>query len=353
MLRRGFWWGLIAVVVLAGPRSALAVIDEVTVRGAEKPVKGEVTKVSATELTVKPSVGAEQTIPANEVVDVRWGDEPVKMRLARVSEANGNLTKALEGYQEALAETKTQRAFVKRDIEFLIARALTKQALADPGKLDAAIEKLTAFIRAASDHFRYYPAVQLLGDAYLAKGDFEKARQQFDTLAKAPWSEAKKVAQIRRARILLAQGDTAGALQAFEDVIGQPASTPGDKERRLEALLGKATVLVQNKQYDEALKTIDTILQEAPVKSSGIQAEAYLRKGDCLQAQGRIKEAILAYLHVPVLFAHEKAAHAEALYHLARLWAAYDRPDRAEEARSELLSNYPNSPWAKKLQGGS
>ncbi|RMG33443.1 MAG: hypothetical protein D6725_15685 [Planctomycetota bacterium] len=352
-MQRYVWWGLVVAVALTAPRSALAVIDEVTVRGAEKTVKGEVTKVTATEITVKPTVGAAQTISADDVLDVRWGDEPVKLRLARVNEHNGNLTKALQAYQEALAETKTQREFVKRDIEFLVARALAKQALADPTKLDQAIDKLTAFVRVAGDHFRYYQAVRLLGDAYLAKGEFDKAQQQFDTLAKAPWSAAKKLAQIRRARILLARGDTAGALQAFEQVISEPAASPADKERRQEALLGKATVLVKNKQYDEALKTIAIILKETPPENSAIQAEAYLRKGDCLEAQGRIKEAILAYLHVPVLFAHEKAAHAEALYHLARLWAAYDRPDRAEEARSELLSNYPNSPWARKLQGGS
>jgi TolA-binding protein len=72
-------------------------------------------------------------------------------------------------------------------------------------------------------------------------------------------------------------------------------------------------------------------------------------KGDCLKSQGKVKEAILAYLHVPVLFEKEKVALAEALYNLAVLWPRADQPERGLAAQQELQENYPDSPWTKKL----
>ncbi|HLQ46180.1 MAG TPA: hypothetical protein VK137_15670, partial [Planctomycetaceae bacterium] len=72
-------------------------------------------------------------------------------------------------------------------------------------------------------------------------------------------------------------------------------------------------------------------------------------QGDCYQVQNKLKEAALAYLHVPLLFPQEKAAHAEALYHLAKILGSIGQPDRAAEFRDDLLANFPNSEWAKKL----
>ena len=78
---------------------------------------------------------------------------------------------------------------------------------------------------------------------------------------------------------------------------------------------------------------------------------AYVRQGDCLQAQNKTKEAILAYLHVPVLFSKEKALHAESLFRLSQLWGSVQKPERAADARAELERLYPDSEWAKKLAG--
>ena len=78
-------------------------------------------------------------------------------------------------------------------------------------------------------------------------------------------------------------------------------------------------------------------------------AEAYLRQGDCYQEQQKIRDAVIAYLHVDVLFPTEKELHAEALYRLARLWAPAGRPDRAREASAKLNEIYPDSEWTRKL----
>ena len=79
-------------------------------------------------------------------------------------------------------------------------------------------------------------------------------------------------------------------------------------------------------------------------------AFAYVLQGDCYKAQSKMKDAALAYLHVPILFHKQKAAHAEALFHLAKISGQIGQPDRAAEAKEILLESYPNSEWAKKLQ---
>jgi hypothetical protein len=116
--------------------------------------------------------------------------------------------------------------------------------------------------------------------------------------------------------------------------------------------LGVATCHQRQNQFQEAAKELDLIIKEAPATDSKTMGEAYLRKGDNLLAAGQKKDALLAYLHVDVLFSGEKDLHAEALYHLSTLWNEVAQPGRAADARAKLTADYPNSDWAKKLAGG-
>lgn len=94
------------------------------------------------------------------------------------------------------------------------------------------------------------------------------------------------------------------------------------------------------------------MVKEAPADDTALQAETYLRLGDCQRLQGKSKDALLAYLHIDVLFPMEKSQHAEALFQLSKLWATVGQPSRADEARVKLESDYPNSSWTKQLASG-
>ena len=148
------------------------------------------------------------------------------------------------------------------------------------------------------------------------------------------------------------QGELDEALNAFEAVVKRPAKDPAEIARHFEAMIGKATVLTKKKMFAEAIQTIDSIIEKTSGDNTRVLAEAYVRKGDCLREEKKPKEAVLAYLHVPVLFKKENSLHAEALYHLAQLAGGVGEPRIADDARTTLETEYPESKWAEKLAGG-
>ena len=116
--------------------------------------------------------------------------------------------------------------------------------------------------------------------------------------------------------------------------------------------LGKSTCLIRKQDKsscESALKDLDAVLAEVSEDNEALLAESYLRRGDCLRLLNRQKESVLAYLHVDLLFASQRAMHAEALFHLGSLWAAVGHPERASAVREKLRSDYPQSSWTKKL----
>jgi tetratricopeptide (TPR) repeat protein len=341
---------LIAMAMLALlslPSSASAV--DVVNRKSGKAAQGDITDIAQLTVSVKSGIGKNIEVPANDIISVRWGAEPAELNLARSAEDSGNFTRAMDQLKTSMGKAGTNEA-VKTEIEFLTARVSARVALEqDASKLADASTKLAAFVKAHSDSFRYFDALQILGAVQLAAEDYAGAETSFGKLARAPWSDYKMAAQNSTAKLAFQKGDLAAALTAYEQVLSQSGSSPGEVSRRNEALIGKASVQLKQGNADMALQAVAEAITKTDPEDSAVQARAWNLKGDCLKSQGKVKEAILAYLHVPVLFLKEKVALAEALYNLAVLWPQADQPERGLAARQELQENYPDSPWTKKL----
>lgn len=324
--------------------SPLWAIDIVTRKSTTKQVQGEIGAISKTEVTVKPRNGEPDKIPANDIANIKWDGEPAKLNIARGNEDRGLFDQALETYTEV---HKDAIGKLKTHLEFLIARTLAKQALEDASKIDEAVKKLEAFSK--NEHFAHFETMSYLGQVYAAKGDFAKSQASYEALGKAPWNDFKMASKIAVGRMQLKQNDIAGAEKTFSDAASGKAETDAEKARLAEAQVGKAACLVKQMKIDDGLKLIEEVIKTTSVDEARAMSEAYVIQGDCLQAQQKLKEAAIAYLHVPVLFPKEKSAHAEALYNLAKISGAIGQPDRAAEAREDLLSLFPNSEWVKKL----
>lgn len=330
--------------MLAVTASPLWAIDVVTLKSTNKQVQGEIGAINKTEIAVKPRNGDPIKVPANDIASIKWEGEPAKLNIARGNEDRGLLDQALETYTEV---HKDANGKLKTHLEFLIARTLAKQALEDASKIDEAVKKLEAFSK--NDHFAHFETMSLLGQIHAAKGDFAKSQAAYEALGKAPWNDFKMASKIAVGRMQLKQNDVAGAEKTFSEAASGKAETDAEKARLAEAQVGKAACLVKQMKIDDGLKLIDEVIKTTSVDEARAMAEAYVIQGDCLQAQQKLKEAAIAYLHVPVLFPKEKSAHAEALYNLAKISGAIGQPDRAAEAREDLLSLFPNSEWVKKL----
>ncbi|MBW3540411.1 MAG: tetratricopeptide repeat protein [Planctomycetes bacterium] len=349
---------LIVAFLLGGAFSISArAADEIIVEGSTAPVRGEITNVSRTEITILAGLKKEeQKVPANTIVRVEWDGEPSKLSLNRNAEAAARYPEALAGYQEALTEVASStNTNLKNDLTFLIARAKAGLALtSDASKLDEAIKDLEAFRTANSNSFRYYQTLSLLGDLYLAKKNYEQALAIFNEMAQAPWDDYKMAAANARGRVKLADGKAAEAQQEFDSIVALTADTPQEKAQRLRALLGKATALQRQNQPAEAQTVIDEVLEQAETSDSRTLAEGYVRLGESLQAQNKPKEALLAYLHVDAIpdLANEAQYHAEALLQLSQLWTVAGKPERATDAQELLKSKYPTSDAARRLSAG-
>ncbi len=333
-----------ALVLSASP---LWAIDTVTVKSTNKQILGEIGAANKTELTIKPKTGEAVKIPANDIAAIKWEGEPAKLNIAKGDEDRGNYQKALDTYTEVHKDASGK---LKTYLDFLIARTMAKLALEDDSKIDDAVKKMEGFLKANPEHVGFYESQSYLGQIYSAKGDYAKAQAAFEGLGKAPWKDFQTAAKVAVGRMQLKQNNIDGANKTFEEAASGTAETDAEKARRAEAQVGKAACLVKQSKHEDALKLIDEIIKATSTEEAETMAVAYVLQGDCFQAQKQVKDAVLAYLHVPVLFPKQKGPKAEALYHLAKISGTIGQPDRAAEARDELLEDYPNSEWAKKLQ---
>lgn len=327
-------------------------LDTVTRRSTEKRAAGEITEISKTEIIVTPKVGSPTTVPANDIERIEWDSEPASLKLARSNAASGQYQLAIENFNKAKSEAPAGKEFLQADIAYGICHATGKLALVDAEQHSAAVEQLNAFIESHPDHYRFFDVLLLLGDVHLAKEDTVEATAAFNRVATAPWPDYQMGANIALGRTALLQGDVVAARTAFESVSGMQAKSPAEEARKYEALLGLATVLQRENKYQEAAEALNEIIHNTSVDDVRLQAEAYVRQGDCFAAiTGREKDAVMAYLHLDVIpsLSRENDLHAEALYHLARLWPLLGHVDRADLAAGKLQSDYPNSPWTKKL----
>ena len=184
---------------LSASSSHFAAAADTINRKREKPVSGEVSGMSKTEVTIKVTAPKADTIKvtANDIASIAWNGEPPECNVARKDEEGGRYQKAIDGYQKSMQSGKATNPNFKIDLEFWIARATGKMALADSSKIDDAVKKLEDFQKKQTDNYRFYDGVHFLGQLYAAKKDLPKAKQAFDTLGKAPWKEYQMAAKDR------------------------------------------------------------------------------------------------------------------------------------------------------------
>jgi tetratricopeptide (TPR) repeat protein len=335
----------VAVAVLgANQARAQTIRDRVrTDHGSES---GNVTDMSPLEVTLDKGSSGTQKIPVNEINTIVFHGEPTVLSQARVNARNGGYATALEAL-ERINLNEVDRDFIRQDIEFYKALCEGKLALGSGGQIAEAGRALNAFVRSYPQNFHYLEAAEVMGDLLMASDRYDSALKQYAELTKTPWPDYKMRAAVLVARTLQAQDKHAEAVAEFDKVLQLPDNGPEVQQQKLAATLGKAESLAAMGNVDEAVGMIEGVIQDADPEQKQLHARAYNALGNCYEQAGKTKDALLAYLHVDVLYNTVPEAHAEALSHLVPLWEAVGQGERSREARQTLQEQYTGSRWAQ------
>ncbi len=308
--------------------------------------------VGSSPLKIEITQGANaehKEIPVNQIDVIYYSEEPAALKNAKNNILGGHYEEALN----LLSHIKTDlisRKELREDIDFYTALSSAHLAIGGESKIADAGRLMIAFTKNYPDSYHYYQACEVVGDLLVANRSLAQAEEYYAKLAKAPWPDYQMRAGVAVGRALLAQGKNSQALDAFEKVLAIPAEDALSQAQNQAAMLGKAAVLVAMNKNDQAVVLVNSILNKADPEDAANMARAYNILGNALRQQGKTKEAILAFLHVDLLYPSPPDAHAEALYNLAKLWDDLHKTERAARARQVLEQQYKNSPWAQKAE---
>jgi tetratricopeptide (TPR) repeat protein len=325
------------VVVSASPVSMAA--DRV--KTTQRTLSGRVIEMSALEVTIEKS-SARTSVAVNEIVSITWDGEPAMVSTARAAMAAGRYEDALESIQKVKTD-ELKRLEVLQEVEFLKALASARLALAGNGNVTEAGSLMAGFAQKYTQNYHYLEACEYVGDLLVAKGLPDRAEGFYERLAKVPWPAYKMKAGVKIGKAQLAQGKAEDALRSFQSVLDDPTQGASADRRRLAATLGKARCLAEADKHDEAIAMIDGVIAQADPEQVELLAETYNSLGLAHRQAGRTKDAILAFLHVDLLYFGAPAEHITALKNLVQLWNEVQKPERADKAGEILKERYNNT----------
>lgn len=331
-----------ALSVPAASRAA----DDTLKKVGESPIRCTINSINKDEVQYSKS-GKDETVPTYEIESIRLSDEPPQLNLIRNQVNNGAYENGLRALDKLDAD-KVDRAEVKSEIQYLRAYSNARLALGGGGNVNQAGEQVMAFIKANPDSYHYYTANELAGDLLVSMGRYDASTNFYKALAVAPADAYKIKAGIDIGRAKLAEKKYEEALKEFDTALGLTEKAKVPEAQKLSAMLGKASCLAQTGKPAEGVKLAEEVITKLSPEEVDLHAWAYVVLGNCYrQMPDHTKQALLAFLHVDVLYFSNPQLHAEALWNLASLWQDLKKSDRASQASALLKERYPNSTWAK------
>jgi len=308
------------------------------------PVSGVISKVSPTVIELD---NGARRFNVNEVEKVTFGDEVDALRNGRTRLASGQLEEAMS-LLNSIPPENISRDLVRADLEFYRAYCAGRLALTGGGDKAAAATAIIEFFNKYPESFHYFQSAELIGDLAFAMGRFDSASEYYQKLAQAPWPDYQLRAKVLEGRALLADNKADEALKRYDEVLAASADTSTALRQKTMAQVGKAICLAETGKADEGQQLVETVIRDNDPQNGELFGQAYNALGVCHLKANRPKDALLAFLHVHLLFTGNAEAHAQSLYYLSQLWSASGRSDRAVEARSLLKSRYAGTSWASK-----
>lgn len=337
----------LAAFLSSSPRPATAQrdLDQVFVTKGS-PYRGTISPSGMTrdEVTVDSS-GRTQKVPTNEIVRITFTGEPAELNSARSAILQRNYTQAVSDLKK-LESHQPSRDFIKQDLDYYRALCLARLAMSEGGDKTPAIEALRRFAASAPQSYHFYEAAEMLGDLAMASGNYSDAARYYGPIAAAPWSEHQMRANIALGRAFTGEKKFDEAQEKFKTVVESGLATAEALRQKNHAIIGLAICQAEQGNPDQAVGQLQDLIKKNDPQDALLFARAYNALGRCYIKQKKSKDALLAFLHTDVLFHADADSHAEALYHLSKLWIDLNKSDRALDARTTLRESYAGSVWA-------
>lgn len=330
-------------------------VDIINRKGTERRVSGEITEMTRAEVTVTPLVGAAVIVPVSDISSIEFDSKPKELNVTEGLIINNQFADAREQYQAALDQSKAG-SFIRQEIEFLIARSFALEGMEDPSKLEAAISAMETFLATHRNFYRYDEALVMQAKLLSQSAQPERVEALFPLLISSPFKASQLQADLIKAETLIRQQQYQPALTALDQLL---TATNGNAELadvHRSALASKIVALAKLERPQQALELLTQALASLDDSQPDVLARLYVQKGEMQELSGNVDDAILSYLMVDLVLASQmgkkdSTLHAQALYHLSRLWPLAGHPERGTQAASTLQSTYPSSSWTKKLGG--
>jgi tetratricopeptide (TPR) repeat protein len=340
MKRRALCLTLGFSLLLAGSATVRAADTIKKISGGT--VNGSIESIGKTEVVLKKTTGADETVPVNDIDVIFFDGEPPLLKSVRSSAASGAYTHALATLDKLDASTVT-RPEIQQELQFYRAYCHARVALASDANLLEAGKEMLAFVSANPTSYHALAANELVGDLLMAVDKPDLAQKYYGEVAAAPFPDMKMRAGILNGKALVAQKKYAEAQKAFADVVqlADQQKTPAAEDQKVAAILGTADCLAKEGKVDEGIKQVQDVIKGLDPENEPLQAEAFLTLGGCYLKKKATKDALLAYLHVDIVYPSQTQAHITALRHLAVLWNELGKADRSAQA-TQMLKELAN-----------
>ncbi len=316
-------------------------VYQVKASGGNSKTSGKITGISPDGVTIDGKL-----VPASKIDRVSFSREPADINRARDQMETGRFSDAIESLGKIDAAKLTPQ--MKAEVDFIRAYSMAQNSLRGGGTTpQEAGGVVAAFIKENPTSWHLYPAIEQLGKLYFSIDRTDLAMVQFAKLSQASWPKCRLNGALQLG--MLATDNAADANAAFDSILSDNSNDDVTQLYKLLAKCEKARVAGMGADPAASISQLNEMIATENSDNKLLFAHLYNALGAVHQKNSKWKEARTAYLHTDLLFATEGELHAEALFHLSKIWAQLDETDRAAMARDTLKSRYRNSYWAGKL----
>lgn len=330
---------LVVCSLLFTSSTAYAQAQDYVWAGSDGMISGKVESVSAEGLSIKGKSGVRK-VAVDEITKIRFGGEPAGLSRVRTNVRNGQFEEA----SRTVARLKPNgNQYVAQDIEFYKAMIRSRLALRGEGDVTAAARAVKKFLDGNKNSLHYYEACQLMGDLAMNLGKFNSAAKSYTQMTKSKSANMAGRGNLLQADALFLQNKASDALRKYKQ-----AKSARDSELKALATVGEAKCQAAKGNHGPAIQELEKLIANNSSENVELFARAHNALGYAYEKAGNSNAALESYLYTDLLFYRETAQHAEALYHLGKLWSVANKPVESSRARKTLKEKYAATLWAKK-----